>query len=321
MLTYAIVALLLLLLAAGVFAAVRYFFIEGTLHFSDAEIVRIGDTQIKRQALRSHWLSGDLEWATGAMAGGVGMGLSPVSDEIIYVEKDGWPPTRYEIWRAKWDGSEAVNLTERAGLGAISCSPQWSPDGQMIAFNRSDPAEGQLPCEAGFHMWVMASDGSAARRVTPEESPPTRLQDWSPDGSRLLCIMGEMADGGQTVTMDLWGRGIQMVPNVGAEASWSPDGTMIASRIPERGEVDGDPGVWLRLVVIKADGSDPEVFAEQFVCDAGRMMCRATPGRRAVFGPRAGTRSRSWQRCRLTRMACSTGTRARYGSAIWPQGS
>jgi dipeptidyl aminopeptidase/acylaminoacyl peptidase len=254
-------------LAAAVYATVRYLLIEGTLHFSDAEIIRVGTRQIKRQALRSHWLSGDLEYATGAMPGGVGMDLSPAGDEILYVEKDGWPPTRYEIWRARKDGSGAVHLTERAGLAGINCGPQWSPDGKMIAFNHSDPAEGQLPCEAGFHIWVMAADGSAARRATPDGSPPTSITDWSPDGSRVLCNMGEVEQA-RTVTMDLWGQAIEVIPNVGSGAAWSPDGTMIASALWEEKEVDGRPGVRRALLVTKADGTDPKVLVEQFISNA-----------------------------------------------------
>jgi hypothetical protein len=204
------VVLLLALLAVGVYAAVRYFFVEGTLHFSDAEVIRVGSRQIKRVAVRSRWFSGELECATGAMPGGVDMDLSPVSDDIVYVDKDGWPPTRYEIWRAKWDGSAAVNLTERAGLGRISCNPQWSPDGNLIAFSSSDPAGDQRPCEAGFNVWVMEADGSNARRVAPEESAPTTLHDWSPDGARLLCSMSKPWV--PAVTMDLRGREVPLTP-------------------------------------------------------------------------------------------------------------
>jgi hypothetical protein len=43
---------------------------------------------------------------------------------------------------------------------------------------------------------------------------------------------------------------------------------MIASTVCQRDEVEGKPGLWGRLVVTRADGSDPEVLAEQFVSDA-----------------------------------------------------
>lgn len=275
------VILLVALLAAAVYATVHYLLIEGTLQFSDARIISLATGQVKLQTIRTRWLTdkGEMQWGTGVMPEGVDMDLSPESGDMLYVEKDGWPPARYEIWRAKRDGSQRVHLTEKAGLKGISCDPQWSPDGKMIAFVHSDPAEGQLPCEAGLHVWLMDADGSNAHRLTPEGSAPSRLEDWHPDGSHLLCSFDDVG----AATMDLSGKIINVVPNLGWWPTYSPDGALIASTFHEDGEVNGQPGVWGRLVLTRADGSQPRVLVERFASDAevdAYLMARedAVPG-------------------------------------------
>lgn len=265
--TVIVVVVLLALIAAAVYAAVRHFLVHG-------EIVASGfaGSPGSDWPVSSKWLSGELTWDTGPETG-MDIDHSPVSDDIVYYAvpegvEEPWPPISYAIWRAKKDGSGAINLTERAGLGGINCrAPRWSPDGSMILFHHCDPVPGKMHCEAGFHLWVMNADGSGAHRVTAEGAPPTPRGSWSPDGSRLLCTMGE-PDEEITVTMDLWGRDIQVVPNVGHGAAWSPDGTMIASILHEEGEVDGKTGLWNRLLLTKADGTDPQVLVEQFISDA-----------------------------------------------------
>jgi dipeptidyl aminopeptidase/acylaminoacyl peptidase len=256
------VIVVLALLAAAVYATVRYLLIEGTLQFSSSKATPPGFEEHHRTDRYSE----DLGWTTGAPPV-THLDVSPNGDDILYVDlgEDGWAPAE-SIWRAKADGSNPVNLTEKAGLSGANCAPTWSPDGRMIAFHHCDLVEGEPPCETGFHIWVMAADGGDARRVTPDGSPPTRVHDWSPDGSRLLCHMGA-PDEEQTVTMDLWGRAIEVLPNVGGEAVWSPDGTMIASTLWEKRELDGRPGIRRALVVTRADGTGPRALAEQFVSD------------------------------------------------------
>jgi hypothetical protein len=261
------VILLLAMLAAAVYAAVHYLLIEGTLQFSSSKVTPPGFEEHHRTDRYSE----DLGWHTG-FAPVPQLDFSPDGDDILYVDlgEDGVGPPE-SMWRAKADGSDPVNLTEKAGLWGVNCGPTWSPDGGLIAFNHSDHvgdlAEGEKLCDTGFHIWVMAPDGSGARRVTPDGSPPTRMYDWSLDGSRLLCGMGA-PDEAQTVTMDLWGRVIEVLPNVGGHAAWSPDGTMIASTLWEEREVDGRPGIRRALVVTRADGTEPRVLAEQFISHA-----------------------------------------------------
>jgi dipeptidyl aminopeptidase/acylaminoacyl peptidase len=258
------VILLLALLTAAVYAAVHYFLIEGTLQFGSSKVTPPGF----RAQDRTDRYSEDLGWHTGGEPVAQ-LDVSPDGDDILYMVMggNGWVGSPASISRAKADGSNPVDLTAKAGLSGANCEPTWSPDGRMIAFDHCDLVEGEKPCETGFHIWVMAADGRDARRVTPDGSPPTRISDWSPDGTRLLCAMGA-PDEERTVTMDLWGRGIEVLPNVAGHAVWSPDGTMIASTLWQEKEVDGRDGIRRALLVTRADGTEPKVLVERFISDA-----------------------------------------------------
>jgi hypothetical protein len=193
--------------------------------------------------------------------------VSPHEDEVVYMVSTGeWPDDLVEVWVANLDGSEAVNVSGLAGLGGLNCAPQWSPDGSKIAFHHCDPVEGILPCDVGFHAWVMNADGTDAHRVLRGDDPPTTsFPIWSPNGYRLL-----MRDWGTTdsISVDIDGGDAVVIPNIGGDPDWSRDGLKIVSTKMPPGEVDGEPGVWHQLVVTNADGSDPQVLVEQFLSDA-----------------------------------------------------
>jgi dipeptidyl aminopeptidase/acylaminoacyl peptidase len=268
LLTHIIVAALLLLLAAGVFAAVRHFYVEGTLHFHEYR-----GTLQEPQEPTARFFGGELEWESDAWPSETG-DIAPVSGKAVSSWQDAWPPTRTEINVHNLDWSDEVVLTEIAGIGGINCKPKWSPDETMIAFQHCDPVQGLLPCRAGFHLWVMNADGSDAHRVMPEGGIPTGSATWSPDGSRLLTYMGESNWYGHwygeqisAISTDIWGTDIQALPNVGWSASWSPDGSMIVSEYAEKGEFDGQEGRWNQLLLTNADGSAPRVLVEQFIAE------------------------------------------------------
>jgi RNA polymerase sigma factor (sigma-70 family) len=218
----------------------------------------------------AHLFSGSEDWLTGDEFG-AGPQFSPVSDEIAYFLQGAgvqqYRPVSGHIWKAKRDGSEAVNLSEAAGLRGIDLYPRWSPDGTMIAFIHWDEPGGELvgPGEA----WVLKADGSEARRVAPKEIAPLGATlTWSPDGSRLLCeVKGDLLSV-PPLSVDLWGRHVRLVPGVGGSTDWSPDGTRVARNRAKRGHVEGEPGYWRQLLVMDADGSRPRVLVEQFIADA-----------------------------------------------------
>jgi RNA polymerase sigma factor (sigma-70 family) len=222
----------------------------------------------------SHLFSG-LEDRLAGDEFGISCEFSPTSDEIAYFLHcpglQDYPPASGHIWKAKRDGSDAVNLSEAAGLKGINFYPRWSPDGTMISFLHWDVPGAELsgPGEA----WVMKADGSEARRAAPGVSSTA----WSPDGSCLLCGRGDSSAHALPASMDLWGRRVRLAPDLGGAMDWSPDGTRVAVTRTERGHMEGEPGYWSQLLVMAADGSAPRVLVEQFIADAVVDACPSAP--------------------------------------------
>jgi len=134
---------------------------------------------------------------------------------------------------------------------AFYSDPAWSPDGKEIAFksNYSD-----LTQFAGIY--VMAADGSGARRVTTDSLecgdsyPCGRAHPtWSPTGTRLAYQAFAFID-----AIDVSGAGYRrLFANGGFDrgaccATWSPNGRKIAFVF---GTVEGQGELW----VMNADGS------------------------------------------------------------------
>ncbi len=266
-----IVLLSLAVLAViGVVAGMTLFPIERSIHFSNVE--EEGPRYVFGDYLGS-LLTGDGE-LQGIRLPSPDTDLSPVSDEAVWeLIHDQWPHREIDIIRGFLDGSGQVNLSAQVGLGGVNCIPRWSPDSTMIAFRHCDPEpDVRYPCQTGFQLWVMNADGFGAHPVTPEELPNIGAAHWSPDGTRLLTYVeppmgGDLVEG-YAITTDIGGTDVQELPNVGRDAIYSPDGSMIASCDLLEGELDGVPGAWRRLLLTKADGSDPKILVKQFLVEA-----------------------------------------------------
>lgn len=85
-----------------------------------------------------------------------------------------------DLWRVRWDGSDRRALTHTPG--ADEWQPQWSPDGQWIAFlsDRGDE-------DAETQVWVMPATSGEAEKLTDF---PGGVSDyvWAPDSRRLAVI-------------------------------------------------------------------------------------------------------------------------------------
>ncbi len=170
-----------------------------------------------------------------------------------------------EIWVANLDGTGAVNLTGPAGLGGVNCIAAWSPDGRTIAFQHAAPAVGQVTCEAGFQVWLMAADGTNLRQWMPQATYTTWFPSWAPDGSRLLCDDGS----GGCVAADVTGANVSILPGPDhQDARWSRDGSALLYSTQQSDTVSGESGVWRQLVLANADGSHPQVLVQQFLKDS-----------------------------------------------------
>jgi Tol biopolymer transport system component len=142
------------------------------------------------------------------------------------------------------DGSGLRDLTRklggsRPGAGPAS-DPVWSPDGQKIAFVRSNTRVG---------IYVASVDGSGLRNLTPNPVGVYAAPAWSPDG-RKLAFVSDRDGNSEVYVMNADGSGQRNVtrnPAFDADPAWSPDGRSIAFRSTR----DGNPEIY----VMNADGS------------------------------------------------------------------
>lgn len=158
------------------------------------------------------------------------------------------------LWIAGPDGSGARQLTRKPEIGGFGdWDPAWSPDGRRLAYRESekgvyvvDAAGGSPALVAGGAAWpswspdgaelavaaedgvaIVASDGSARRRIAPGGMPA-----WSPDGSVVAffdagALWTVAPDGGRHRHLLALALGLE--PSMGTlPYRWSPDGTRLA---------------------------------------------------------------------------------------------
>lgn len=185
-------------------------------------------------------------------------GCAKTNNSRIAFSSDHDNPSDLEIYAMNGDGSDLVRLTNSLSMDAL---PQWSPDGQKIAFssNRSDeydlyvmssdggdvlPIKYDKGCISGYWLpdsqrmvFTCAATGIIA--VNVDGSGKTHLFDLpfksdgvlpSPNGSRFFFISRDTTSGGlYTVASD--GKDVTLIARSeyeGRYAIWSPDSRKIA---------------------------------------------------------------------------------------------
>jgi TolB protein len=156
-----------------------------------------------------------------------------------------------QIFTVEPSGADLRQLTH-VDAGQAAALPDWSPDGQRIAFESNQ--------SGSFGIWVMNADGSGQKQLSGGKGLGDFYPSWSPDGTRVLfshctevaglgffsqCDIDLMnADGSGKTTLLSSGRWLNTRPQ------FSPDGKQIAFG-SDRGGLQG--AIW----VMGADGSSP----------------------------------------------------------------
>jgi Tol biopolymer transport system component len=156
-----------------------------------------------------------------------------------------------EIYVRDFFGSSPIRLTTNTDTDR---SPKWSPDGTLIAFDRS-------PYKGLIDLFVMNDDGSSQTNLSNGVGTSNVVLDWSPDGSRILFYSDR---GGNT---DLWvvrpdGSDPQQLTATSTyeevAASWSPDGsTIVYQRSSDIWAMDADGSNPRALLTRVEDDSQP----------------------------------------------------------------
>ncbi len=130
------------------------------------------------------------------------------------------------------DGSGLRDLTRKLGRTRPGAGPAtdavWSPDGQKIAFVRSNTRHG---------VYVVNADGSGVRNLTPKPMGAVyEAPAWSPDGRKIAFVSVERDGNSEIYLMNADGSGqrnLTLNPAYDGDPAWSPDGrkmTFVSNR-------------------------------------------------------------------------------------------
>jgi TolB protein len=121
-----------------------------------------------------------------------------------------------DIWVMNQDGTDQVQLT----TGESGGGPSFSPDGSLIAFDRTVAGQSEI--------FVMNADGSNVTRLT-DNAVNDFSPAFSPDGTRIAFARGDAADN-EVFVMGAGGENpipLTSTPSDDREPNWSPDGSQI----------------------------------------------------------------------------------------------
>lgn len=144
-------------------------------------------------------------------------------------------PGRLAYTRGSGGSAEVMVIDDNGQNGRALTSnstydgePDWSPDGNRIAFESERTGQRQI--------FVMNADGSAVEQLT-EGSAPASHPDWSPDGATIVYERGTGASSEIYAIPAEGGEPVQLTDdNTGDRApQFSPDGTRIAFMTERRG--------------------------------------------------------------------------------------
>lgn len=163
--------------------------------------------------------------------------VSPAGDKIAF---QSWRSGSQEIWSARIDGSDPVQLTS---LAASAGSPFWSHDGQRIAFDARP--------DSFAHIYVIDAHGGAARALT-HGSYNDIVPSWSAD-DRWIYFGSNRSGAWQVwkVASDGTGDARQVTTGGGMVAIESEDGRWLYFTHY------GEPGLWRSPI---GGGAEKKIF-------------------------------------------------------------
>jgi tol-pal system beta propeller repeat protein TolB len=130
-----------------------------------------------------------------------------------WIEADGSPRMTPQIFIASINGKQGVQLTpSKYGVRSYRTSPDWSPDGQFVAYTQQGP---------GFHIWLIGVRDRKMRPLTKEgenEDP-----SWAPD-SRHIAISSTRSGSREIWIVDAETGRMRQLTNGGNARlpDWSP---------------------------------------------------------------------------------------------------
>ncbi len=190
------------------------------------------------------WSPDSKNVAFHASASGVGLPIKPdpgaaTEDSDIFV---------LNVDDVLSGNAQPRNLTNNDS--AIDDDPDWSPDGQTIAFTSHDRHDDPLN-SATAEIYTMSADGSSPPLRITFNSEEERSPDWSPDGTLIVFSCRRGGSDFEICTMNADGSNQQQLTNntVGdLTPAWSRDGQQIMFHRPVAGR--------LQLFIMNADGTN-----------------------------------------------------------------
>ena len=131
----------------------------------------------------------------------------------------------------------------RFGSDADNSGPAWSPDGALLAYNRVEPLDGDLP--GHFRVHLIRADGTGDIALPGPADPG--LQEawplWSPDGKSIVVTRFVFDSDGQDRIAILPADGSAAAHDIGPTKlnssivkTWTPDGTRVVEYVRATGE-------------------------------------------------------------------------------------